>query len=159
MNLTNIAGKNELALIVTDGGDGNGWDHADWADAKVTCGQDTTPPTVGTTNPAAGAASVPFDARPLAVFSEPVDPATVTSTTFTLLKQGTTTPVPATVSYNASTAIATLTPSTALQITTTYTATVKGGASGVKDTAGNRLAADMVWTFTTSRPLLRPHGT
>lgn len=27
--------KNELRLVVTDGGDGMGWDHADWADAML----------------------------------------------------------------------------------------------------------------------------
>lgn len=32
-----ISGKNELKLVVTDAGDGIGWDHADWADAKVSC--------------------------------------------------------------------------------------------------------------------------
>ena len=32
-----VAGKNELALIINDAGDGAGWDHGDWADAKVTC--------------------------------------------------------------------------------------------------------------------------
>ena len=32
---------------------------------------------------------------------------------------------------------------------TTYTATVKGGAVGVKDVAGNALAADVSWSFTT----------
>ncbi len=30
-----ISGKNELKLVVLDGGDGNAEDHADWADAKV----------------------------------------------------------------------------------------------------------------------------
>ena len=32
----------------------------------------------------------------------------------------------------------------------TYTATVKGGAGGVSDVAGNVLAADYVWSFTTA---------
>ena len=44
---------------------------------------------------------------------------------------------------------ATLTPSAALEASTSYTATVKGGASGVKDLAGNALAADSSWSFTT----------
>ena len=38
----------------------------------------------------------------------------------------------------------------ALGSSTTYTMTVNGGASGVADTAGNRLAADRTWTFTTA---------
>jgi endonuclease YncB( thermonuclease family) len=38
INLTNLAGKNQLQLVVTDAGDGISYDHADWADARVTCG-------------------------------------------------------------------------------------------------------------------------
>ena len=33
-----MTGANELRLIVTDGGDGNNSDHADWANAQLTCG-------------------------------------------------------------------------------------------------------------------------
>jgi hypothetical protein len=41
--LVSVAGKNQLRLVVTDGGDGKGSDHADWGGARVTgCG--TTPP-------------------------------------------------------------------------------------------------------------------
>ena len=29
-----LTGKKEMKLVVTDAGDGYGWDHADWADAK-----------------------------------------------------------------------------------------------------------------------------
>src|SRR5690606_22106690 len=32
-----IAGRQELVLIVTDAGDGRDWDHADWADARIDC--------------------------------------------------------------------------------------------------------------------------
>ena len=52
-------------------------------------------------------------------------------------------------SYDDPTRTATLTPSAALEASTSYTATVKGGASGVKDLAGNALAADSSWSFTT----------
>jgi hypothetical protein len=31
----NLAGKRTLRLQVADGGDGNTWDHADWADAVL----------------------------------------------------------------------------------------------------------------------------
>ena len=41
--LASVAGKNTLRLVVTDGGDGDAYDHADWGGARVTgCG--TTPP-------------------------------------------------------------------------------------------------------------------
>src|SRR5439155_17993332 len=45
--------------------------------------------------------------------------------------------------------VATLTQSAALAASTTYTATITGGASGVKDLAGNALASNFVWSFTT----------
>ncbi|MBL8211874.1 MAG: NPCBM/NEW2 domain-containing protein, partial [Bryobacterales bacterium] len=32
-----ITNRNELRLVVTDAGDGRGVDHADWANARVTC--------------------------------------------------------------------------------------------------------------------------
>ena len=68
----------------------------------------------------------------------------------TLVKQGTTTPIAATVAYTAATFKATLTPSAALTAATTYVARVKGGTGGIKDVAGNVLAADVTWTFTTA---------
>ena len=68
----------------------------------------------------------------------------------TLVKQGTTTPIGATVTYTAATFKATLTPSAALTAGTTYVARVKGGTGGIKDVAGNVLAADVTWTFTTA---------
>ena len=40
-----ITGINSLRLVVTDNGDNNYFDHADWADAKVTCaGANSTRP-------------------------------------------------------------------------------------------------------------------
>ena len=47
---------------------------------------------------------------------------------------------------------ATLTPNAALSNSTTYQATIKGGASGVADPAGNTLQADKTWSFTTADP-------
>src|SRR4029078_4664833 len=55
--------------------------------------------------------------------------------------------VAATVSASGSTA--TLQPSAALQPSTTYTATLLWGASGIKDSAVNALASDYTWSFTT----------
>ncbi len=60
--------------------------------------------------------------------------------------------VAATVSYSPAQLQATLDPTASLQGSTTYTATIKGGASGVADSAGNRLAADSSWSFTTAAP-------
>ena len=49
---------------------------------------------------------------------------------------------------NASTLTVTVTPSAPLANLTTYTATIRGGSSGVKDAAGNALASDVTWSFT-----------
>lgn len=38
-----ITGRSTLSLVVTDAGDGNAWDHADWANATITCGATSTP--------------------------------------------------------------------------------------------------------------------
>jgi hypothetical protein len=32
-----VAGKTELALVITDGGNGITWDHGDWGNAKISC--------------------------------------------------------------------------------------------------------------------------
>ena len=52
----NVAGRSQLRLVVSDGGDNPNYDHADWADAKLTCdgsGSNTPPvPTIAT--PASG---------------------------------------------------------------------------------------------------------
>jgi hypothetical protein len=71
-----LTGKSELALIITDGGDGIGSDHGDWANARVTCtaSADTTPPTVTSVNPASGATAVATDTAITATFSEEIDP-------------------------------------------------------------------------------------
>ena len=38
----------------------------------------------------------------------------------------------------------------------TYTATLQGGSQGVKDIAGNPLAANVTWSFTTTAPMACP---
>jgi hypothetical protein len=38
----NVSGKRELALIITDAGNGIGADHGDWADARVSCAPSTS---------------------------------------------------------------------------------------------------------------------
>ena len=74
---------------------------------------------------------------------------TVTSTTYTL-KIGTTN-VPGTVTLSTVDGkTATFTPSSPLGASTIYTATVKGGSTGVTDLAGNFMTQDYSWTFTTA---------
>ncbi len=40
----NVAGKSTLRMSVSDGGDGIGSDHADWADARIICGSASNAP-------------------------------------------------------------------------------------------------------------------
>jgi acid phosphatase type 7 len=120
---------------------------------------DTTAPTVTNVAPANGATEVVVATNVEATFSEAMDPSTISdangaSTTFTLLKQGSTTPVAAHVSYDSATNKATLNPDAGLEAGVTYTATVKGGTGGVEDLAGNALAADKTWSFTTQAAVL-----
>ena len=110
---------------------------------------DTTPPTVTSALPADGATGVSTTTTVSAGFSEPMDQATI-STTTVKLAAGSNPPVSATVTYTATIKTATLTPSSALGAGVLYTATVKGGAGGVKDVAGNALATDFSWSFTTA---------
>lgn len=112
---------------------------------------DTTPPTVGTTSPLNAAVGVCVNKTINATFSEPMDPLTITTATFTL-KATAGASVTGVVAYDALTRIATFNPSANLTGTpaTSFTATIKGGAGGVKDLAGNALAADKVTTFTTN---------
>src|SRR5215217_503727 len=117
----------------------------------------TTPPTVTNVAPGNGALDVLIGSKVEATFSEAMDANTIKDSTFTLTQPDGTDPdtnpdlVPGTVAYDSTSNKATLTPAN-VDYSTTYTATVKGGANGVKDAAGNPLSADEVWTFTTAAP-------
>src|SRR5581483_11335642 len=84
-----VTGKNTLTLIVTDGGDGSTGDSADWANARLTCSApaDTSPPTVNTVSPAAGATGVAVAVPVTATFSESMLSSSLTPTSVTLAKQ------------------------------------------------------------------------
>jgi hypothetical protein len=113
---------------------------------------DSVAPTVVSTNPANLATSVPINKTVAGTFSESMDPLTVTAATFSLTGPGST-PVTGLVNYDALSKIVTFTPSANLAVSTEYTATITGGLSGVKDLAGNPLAVNKVWTFTTGTQL------
>lgn len=113
---------------------------------------DTTAPTVTTVSPTDGAQQVVAYASVEAKFSEAMRSSTVNADTFTLVKQGTTTPVNAVVTYDAADKKAVLTPNAGLSPSSTYIVTLKGSDGGAKDLFGNPLAADKVWSFTTAPP-------
>jgi chitodextrinase len=108
---------------------------------------ETVPPTITGFTPANGAAGVNAGATPTATFNEAMNASTITSSSFRLEDASNAT-VAATASYDAATKRAKITPQSALAYGGTYTATVVGGASGVKDTQGNALAANVSWSFT-----------
>ena len=103
---------------------------------------DTTPPTVTSTVPVNGAQGVAVWSGITATFSKPMDPSTIVTATFTL-QQGAT-PVSGAVTYNGT--AATFVPFSQLALGTVYTATITNGA---RDLAGNALASNYVWSFTT----------
>ena len=103
---------------------------------------DTALPMVNSTDPANNATGVGTNKVVALTFSEAMNPSTISATTFTL-KQGTTA-VSGTVDYSGTTG--TFTPSNLLTANLVYTATITTGA---KDLAGNALAANTVWSFTT----------
>jgi len=104
---------------------------------------DVTAPAVISKTPASGASGVIINAMPTATFSEAMDSSTINTSNFTLTGPGLTAVV-GTVSFTGT--IATFTPAVNLLASTLYTATI---TTGVKDSAGNSLAANYVWTFTT----------
>lgn len=113
--------------------------------------QDSTAPTVSATNPVDVDVDVCANKTINATFSEPMNPLTINASTFTLsVTAGAS--VSGVVVYDAATRIATFNPTTNLtgSPATNYTATIHGGADGVKDAAGNALSSDNVTTFTTN---------
>jgi hypothetical protein len=118
-------------------------------------GASLTPPAVTAVTPLAGSTAVcPNNGLITATFSKPMNPATITPTTFTLAGPGGAS-VAGAVTYVATTNVATFTPSGALAASTAFTATITTGA---QDQFGNGLAANFVWTFTTSPPCPPPAG-
>ena len=101
-----------------------------------------TIPTVSSVAPVDAAISAPVNTKVTAIFSEQMDPSTVTTTTFTL-DQGLI-PIPGTVSYTGVTAV--FTPTTDFTAYTTYTARI---TTGTKSLLGKALESTYVWNFTT----------
>ncbi len=104
-------------------------------------GSDIILPIVSATNPVSGGVNIAVGNAITATFSEAMTSATINNTTFTVSG------VTGTVSYSGTTA--TFTPSGPLAYSTTYTATI---TTGVTDVAGNPMATNYTWSFTTEAP-------
>lgn len=110
---------------------------------------DTIAPTVLSVNPTAGATAVCRTQSINASFSEPMDPTSIDTTTFRVTENGVA--VPGAVSYDPVNRIATFSPSavTGFSANVALSVTVASGTAGVRDLAGNPLAVDQVWSFST----------
>ncbi len=110
---------------------------------------DTTAPTVTLVNPADRANGVAINSVVNATFSEAMDASTISTASFTVQASGP--PLGAilagTVAYDAQSQIATFIPGGNLVTNTEYTATV---TTKTADLAGNTLAVNKVWSFTTA---------
>jgi hypothetical protein len=107
------------------------------------------PPTVISTIPANAATNVSLNQIVSATFSEAMNPATINSTTFSLTGTGGAN-VAGLVAYAAVGNTLTFTPSANLAPSTLFTATITTGANNL---AGDALASNYVWTFTTGTAL------
>lgn len=123
-----------------------------WVDVVLTTTviPDTTPPTVTNVSPPQGTTGINPGSSATVTFSKAMDASSINTSSFQL-RDATNALVASTVSYNAQTRTATLTPNAALAMFATYTAMVRGGTTDprVKDLAGNALAANASWSFTT----------
>ncbi len=108
-----------------------------------------TPPGIIVTSPAASATGISVNAKVYTFFTKPLNPASINANSV-ILNSGASA-IPATVVYNSSDSSVGLTPASPLLYSTSYTVTIKGGASAnaIKDFSGNSIAADTSWTFTT----------
>ena len=142
-------GSHTFTVAATAGG------QTDPTPATRTWSIDVTQPTITSTVPANGATDVAISTTVRATFDEAMAAASVNGTTFTLADAtngGSS--VAASVAYNATTLVATLTPTALLPAGHDFTATVQGGAGGVTDAAGNAMLADATWSFRTSEPIV-----
>jgi hypothetical protein len=105
-------------------------------------------PTVTSRTPGADSTAVPAGSNVTATFSTAVQG--VSAGTF-VLRNAAGALIPAAVGYDAATRTATLDPASALPADAVLTATLTGGATAIRDSAGTPLASTS-WTFLTGPP-------
>lgn len=110
------------------------------------------PPAVTVTSPANGAGGIALTTAITATFSTDMDSSTLTASSFSV-SNGVTPAAVNGISYDSATRTATFIPSANLAFSTTYTVTI---SSAAKDTAGTTMAANKVWSFTTTIPDATP---
>jgi hypothetical protein len=106
---------------------------------------DTTAPLVSFTAPANNELGVLINRKIVATFNEAMDPATIIAANVSVT--GPSGIVSGAVTYAAGSNAMTFTPASSLATNSTYTVTI---FTGVKDLAGNAMAADYAWSFITA---------
>ncbi len=107
----------------------------------------STPLTVISVNPTSNAFNVATNAPISATFSNSVDPSTATGLNFAVSVGTSGVLIPGNVTCNGPTVV--FTPIPNLTYGTSYRVTIRSGASGIKDMAGNALSSTYSWSFTT----------
>lgn len=127
-----------------DASDASALDASD-ASGLDASGTDILAPTVVLSDPAEAAVDVSITKRLSVTLSEPMNEASISDASFTLRQGGT--PIPGTVTYLPDGTAVQFVPDDELALNTVYTATLTTGA---EDVAGNSIAQDYTWSFTTS---------
>jgi hypothetical protein len=113
--------------------------------------RDVVSPDVVLVTPAAGATGVDPNTAPTVRFSEPVDRATITTSSLRLTNGGT--PVASTVSFFDGDRTVALTPTAALKLNTSYTIEA---TTAIADPAGNHLSSGIASSFKVQSPDTTP---
>ncbi len=110
---------------------------------------DAIAPTITAISPADGSVGVCLTRAVSATFSEPMDAGTISTATFRVTDNGVA--VAGTVSYDAPSRVASFvtTSATGFAASRPFVVTIVSGTAGVRDLAGNPLAVDRVFGFTT----------
>lgn len=119
-----------------------------WVDVAFKSNIIATPPTVSSTTPTNSATNVNAGETLKAIFDQPMDGGSLTTSSFTV-KDASNNPVSGAVSYNNTTKTASFVASNGFTTGQTYTATIEGGTGSVATNIdGVSLAADHSWSFT-----------
>jgi methionine-rich copper-binding protein CopC len=136
-------------VTVVSGADGVADSNGDNLSSDVTSSFITEAPlSVVSVTPADGSTGVAINSAITVQFDNAMNADTLGTGTLVLQDSAGNT-IATSVSYDADTDTATITPSAVLANSTTYTLTVEGGADGVADTGGDTLSSDFTASFTT----------
>lgn len=131
-----------LLLLLTAGCGGGGDGGGDQPAPQV----DRTIPFVISTNPSHESSAIPTNRAITLTFNKPIDPSTLSPARFTLVSAPTGTPVAGQIAYDETSRTAAFRTDDLLP-GTSYIATI---SKEIADLAGNRMAADYSWQFTTA---------